>query len=152
VSGQELPKRSLFKLIGDLPGYLVDLLRSELERLKAELVGKLKEIGIGVGLIAAGALLAFFAFGVLLAAAVLGIATALPAWLAALIVGVGLLLITAILVLIGVSLLKRGTPPVPTETIESVKQDVNAIKGIGHHGAANPAPGHQGTTNHGKRD
>jgi len=131
MSERELPKRSLFKLIGDLPGYLVDLLRSELERLKQELVDKAKHLGIGVGLIAAGALLAFFAFGVLLAAAVLGIATALPAWLAALIVGVALLIITAILVLIGVNQLKRGVPPVPEETIASVKEDVNAIKGIG---------------------
>jgi len=68
---------------------------------------------------------------VLLAAAVLGIATALPAWLAALIVAGALLLITAILVLIGVNQLKRGVPPVPEETIASVKEDVNAIKGIG---------------------
>jgi hypothetical protein len=34
-------------------------------------------------------------------------------------------------VLIGVKQLKEGTPPVPTETIASVKEDVNAIKGIG---------------------
>jgi hypothetical protein len=131
MSERELPKRSLFKLIGDLPGYLVDLLRSELERLKEELIAKAKHLGVGVGLIAAGAFLAFFAFAVLIAAAVLGIATALPAWLAALIVGVGLLIITAILVLIGVNQLKRGVPPVPEETIASVKEDVNAIKGIG---------------------
>lgn len=131
MSEKDLPKRSLFKLIGDLPGYLVDLLRSELELLKAELVEKLKHAGIGIGLVAGGAFFAFFAFAVLLAAAVLGIATALPAWLAALIVGGALVLITAILVLIGVNQLKRGTPPVPTETIASVKKDVNAIKGIG---------------------
>jgi hypothetical protein len=131
MSERDLPKRSLFKLIGDLPGYLVDLLRSELERLKEELVAKAKHLGVGVGLIAGGAFFAFFAFAVLLAAAVLGIATALPAWLAALIVGVALLIITAILVLIGVNQLKRGVPPVPEETIASVKEDVNAIKGIG---------------------
>jgi len=131
MSERELPKRSLFKLIGDLPGYLVALLRSELDRLKQELVDKAKHLGVGVGLIAAGAFFAFFAFGVLLAAAVLGIATALPAWLAALIVAGALLLITAILVLIGVNQLKRGVPPVPEETIASVKEDVNAIKGIG---------------------
>jgi len=131
MSGQELPKKSVFKLIADLPGYLVDLLRSELELLKAELISKIKHAGIGVGLLAAGAFFAFFAFAVLLAAAVLGIATALPGWLAALIVGGALLVITAILVLVGVNQLKRGTPPVPTETIESVKKDVNAIKGIG---------------------
>jgi hypothetical protein len=131
MSERDLPKRSLFKLIGDLPGYLVDLLRSELERLKEELVAKAKHLGVGVGLIAGGAFFAFFAFAVLLAAAVLGIATALPAWLAALIVGVALLIITAVLVLIGVNQLKRGVPPVPEETIASVKEDVNAIKGIG---------------------
>jgi hypothetical protein len=131
MSERELPKRSLFKLIGDLPGYLVELLRSELERLKQELVEKAKHLGVGVGLIAAGAFFAFFAFGVLVTAAVLGIATALPAWLAALIVAFALLVITAVLVLIGVKQLKRGVPPVPEETIASVKEDVNAIKGIG---------------------
>jgi hypothetical protein len=46
-------------------------------------------------------------------------------------VGVALLIITAVLVLIGVNQLKRGVPPVPEETIASVKEDVNAIKGIG---------------------
>jgi len=131
VSGQETPRRSLFKLIADLPGYLVALLRSEVELLKTELLEKAKLAGVGIGLIAAGAFFGFFAFGVLLAAAVLGIATALPAWLAALIVGVVLLIITAILVFVGVKRLQRGSPPVPTETIDSVKKDVNAIKGFG---------------------
>ena len=131
MSEKDLPKRSLFKLIGDLPGYLVELLRSELELLKAELVEKAKHAGIGIGLVAGGAFFGFFTFAVLLTAAILGIATALPAWLAALIVGGALLIITAILVLIGVKQLKEGTPPVPTETIASVKEDVNAIKGIG---------------------
>jgi len=131
MSGQETPKKSVFKLIADLPGYLVDLLRSEIELLKTELISKVKHAGIGLGLVAGGAFFAFFAFAVLLAAAVMGIATALPGWLAALIVGGALLVITVVLVLVGVNQLKRGTPPVPTETIESVKKDVNAIKGIG---------------------
>jgi hypothetical protein len=131
MSGQETPKKSVFKLIADLPGYLVDLLRSEIELLKSELISKVKHAGIGIGLVAGGAFFAFFAFAVLLAAAVMGIATALPGWLAALIVGGALLVITVVLVLVGVNQLKRGTPPVPTETIESVKKDVNAIKGIG---------------------
>jgi predicted phage tail protein len=130
MSGQETPKKSVFKLIADLPGYLVDLLRSEIELLKTELISKVKHAGIGIGLVAGGAFFAFFAFAVLLAAAVMGIATALPGWLAALIVGGALLVITVVLVLVGVNQLKRGTPPVPTETIESVKKDVNAIKGI----------------------
>ena len=131
MSERELPKRSLFKLIGDLPGYLVELLRSELERLKQELISKAKHLGVGVGLILVGAFLAFFAFAVLIAAAVLGIATALPAWLAALIVGGALLLLAAILALIGVSSVKKGLPPVPEEAITSIKKDINTVKGLG---------------------
>ena len=74
---------------------------------------------------------AFFAVAVLVAAAVLGIAEALPAWLAALIVAVALLVITGILAGIGVAQLKRGVPPTPTRTILSVKKDVDAVRGIG---------------------
>jgi hypothetical protein len=132
MSVQDEPnKRSLFKLIADLPGYLTDLVRSEIELLKAELIEKVKHFGIGAGLVAGGAVIALFAFGILLLAAVWGISEALPLWLSALIVGVFLLIVTAVLVLIGVKQLKEGAPPVPTETIASVKKDVNAIKGIG---------------------
>jgi len=124
-------KRSIFRLIGDLPGYIIDLVKSELESLKNEVVGKLKAAGIGIGLLVVASAFLFFALGVFVAAAILGIATALPAWVAALIVGGALVLIAAILVLVGVTLLKKGTPPTPTSTIESVKKDVSAFKGTG---------------------
>lgn len=124
-------KRSLFALIGDLPHLLVDLIRGEIDSLKQEMIDKIKHAGIGIGLFAAAGVFAFFLLGVLVAAAVLGIATILPGWLAALIVAGGLLLITLILVLVGVANVKRAVPPAPTETIESVKKDINAIKGIG---------------------
>jgi len=125
------PKRSLFKLIADLPTLLVDLLRGELESLKQEIVGKIKHAGIGIGLLVAAAVFAFFAVLVLIAAAVLGLATVLPAWASALIIGGVILLIGVVLALIGVGNLKKGVPPAPTETIKSLKKDVRAIKGIG---------------------
>jgi hypothetical protein len=127
-------KRSLFALIADLPRLLGDLVREEIEQLKAEMLAKVKHAGVGIGLFAAAGFFAFFAIAVLIATAILGIAVALPAWLAALIVGVALLIIAAILVGIGVTQVKRGIPPAPTETIESVKKDVMAIKGIGKRG------------------
>jgi hypothetical protein len=123
-------KRSLFTLIGDVPGLITQLIRDEIEQLKQELLGKLKHAGIGVGLLAAAGAFLFFAIGVLVAAGILGLATVLPAWASALIVGGGLLIITVILVLIGVGNLRKGSPT-PTQTIGSVKRDVNAIKGIG---------------------
>lgn len=129
TAGPTPPKRSLFKLIADLPTLVVDLFRAEIESLKQELIEKLKYAGIGAGLLAGAAMFLFFAVLVLLAAAVLGLATVLPAWAAALIVGGGIMLIAAILLLAGVGSLKKGVPPTPTTTIESVKRDVSVIKG-----------------------
>lgn len=125
-------RRPLLKLIGDLPRLLIAQAKNEFEQLKQEMVEKLKHAGIGIGLLAGAAFLGFFLFAVLLAAAVLGFATIVPGWLAALIVAGILLVIMAILALVGIRQLKRGVPPAPTETIKSVKKDVNAIKGIGN--------------------
>jgi len=124
-------KRSLFRLIGDLPGLVGDLIRAEIESIKKEIVSKLASLGIGIGLLVVAVLFLFFMLATLIAAAVLGIATALPAWLAALIVAAGLLVLAAIVGLIGVGQLKRGVPPAPTESIKSIKKDVNVIKGTG---------------------
>ena len=121
-------KRSLISLITSLPSLLVELVKSELEQLKAELLHKLKHAGIGIGFLAAAAVFAFFAAGVFTAAAILGLAVVVPGWLAALIVGVLLLIIVAVFVLLGINQLKKGDPE-PTETIASVKRDVRVIKG-----------------------
>jgi ABC-type transport system involved in multi-copper enzyme maturation permease subunit len=131
---RETSKRSLLGLVADLPGNLIDLIKSELEQLKLEILGKVKHAGIGVGLLVGASAFAFFAIAVLIAAAVLGISAALPGWAAALIVGGALLLITGILALLGITQLKRGVPPTPTDTIESVKKDVETVRGIGSNG------------------
>ncbi|MFT4122670.1 MAG: phage holin family protein [Microbacteriaceae bacterium] len=122
-------RRGLFRLIAELPRLVTDLVRAELESLKNEIVGKLKALGVGAGLLAAAALVLLYALAALIAAAVLGIAVALPAWAAALIVGGALLVIAVVLVLAGVASLRRGIPPAPTDTIASVKEDVATIRG-----------------------
>lgn len=124
-------RRSLFSLVADIPRLFTDLVRSEIESLKREVTGKLAAAGVGLGLLGAAAAFALFALAVLVAAAVLGLAVVLPAWAAALIVAGVLLVIGAVLVLVGVGALKRSLPPTPDKTIESIKQDVRVIKGIG---------------------
>lgn len=124
------PKRSLFSLIGDLPGLLMDLVRGEIEQLKRELIAKAAQAGVGIGLLVGAAAVLFFALGVFIAAAILGLALVLPAWAAALIVGGALVLIAAILVLIGIASLKSSSKG-PEESIDSIKKDVRVIKGIG---------------------
>lgn len=122
-------KRSLFTLIGDIPGLITALVRGEIESLKEELLGKLKLAGVGIGLIAAGLTFAFFALLLLLTAAVLGLATVLPGWASALIIGAIVLLVAATLALVGVASLKKGSPPTPTSTLKSIQKDVDTIKG-----------------------
>jgi len=123
--------KSLGQLVSDLPQLIVRLLKAELDHLKAEFAEKAKYAGVGMGLIAAAALLLFYALGTLIAAAILGIAVALPAWAAALIVFGGLVVIGVILALIGIRSFKKMDGVAPTQTIESIKEDADALKGLG---------------------
>jgi hypothetical protein len=123
-------RRSVFQLIGELPGLISTLIRDEIEQIKREAITRLKSAGIGIGLFAGAAVFLYFAAFPLLGAAVAGLATALPVWLSALIVGVVLLLIAVVLALIGLSRVRKGVPPVPKEAVDSVKDDVKAFKGV----------------------
>lgn len=133
VTGEADRKKSVFQLIGELPGLISALIRDEIEQIKREAITRMKTAGIGIGLFVGAAVFGYFALWVLIATAILGIATALPPWLSALIVGVVLLLIAVVLALIGLSRVKKGVPPVPPEAVESVKDDVKAFKGVGHY-------------------
>jgi hypothetical protein len=121
------PKRSLFKLLSDVPGLIVDLFRQEIENLKQELVDKVKHAGVGVGLLAGAGVVALFLLGTLILAGIYGLATVLPMWASALIVAAALLLIVLILVLVGMRQLKASGKPI--ETIDSIKTDVQVIRG-----------------------
>ena len=120
-------------MITALPRLLIELLKAELAHLRAEFAEKAKYAGIGIGLFVGAAAFLFFALGVLVAAAILGLAVVLPGWAAALIVFGALLIIAAVLVLIGISSLKRMNGVAPTETIASVKSDIDAVKGLGRY-------------------
>jgi len=127
-------KRSLVELVTELPELVSDLVHAEIDLLKTELIGKLKALGIGAGLILCAVIVLLFMIGTLLTAAIMGLATVMPAWLAALIVSVVLLIVAVILGLIGWRRMKAGIPPIPSEGIESLQKDVRAIRGLGKRG------------------
>ena len=128
------PKRSLISLVADIPALIQELFHREVELLKTEVIAKLKALGIGAGLIAIAAVILLFMVGTLLTAAILGLSAVMPGWLAALLVSAFLLIVAGILALIGYRVLKRGVPPVPTESIDSLQRDYRAIRGIGKRG------------------
>jgi hypothetical protein len=126
-------KRSVFALLAELPGQIRALIQAEIYALKAELAQKAKNVGIGIGLIAAAVSLIFFATLVLVALAVIALALVVPLWLAALIVALALLLIAGILIAIGVNRIKAGTASKSSGVTESIREDVDALKGVGRY-------------------
>lgn len=132
--GPKPRKRSLFELVGSLPEQVKELVQREIALVKAEIVGKLKAIGTGAGLLLGAVVTFLFFIGVLLTLAIIGLSAVLPPWAAALIVAGVLLIIAVILGLVGYRVLMRGIPPVPEESIASIKKDILAIKGEGRRG------------------
>jgi hypothetical protein len=108
------------------------LVRDELALARAEMTEKGKRAGIGAGLLGAGGVIALYGVAALLAALILGLATGMPAWLAAAIVGVLLLAAAAIMTLVGRSRVQQALPPVPQEAAASVKADIDELKERAH--------------------
>jgi tetrahydromethanopterin S-methyltransferase subunit C len=66
--------------------------------------------------------------GALTATAIIALATAMDTWLAALIVTIVVGVLGTIVLFLGVKVLRRGVPPVPDQTVESVKEDIAWVK------------------------
>jgi Putative Actinobacterial Holin-X, holin superfamily III len=62
----------------------------------------------------------------------IGLASVLPAWAAALIVGGALLVVAGVAALMGKSQVSKAAPPVPEQTVQSVKADVEEVKERAH--------------------
>lgn len=90
-----------------------------------------RHAGVGAGLLSVAGVLLLFGSLTLVAAAVAALALVLPMWAAALIVGVALLAVAALVALISRDQVERVTPPAP-QTVASVKQDIDEVKGAAH--------------------
>jgi Putative Actinobacterial Holin-X, holin superfamily III len=112
-------QESLSELLQQLTDQTTHLAHKEIELATAEMAVKGKRIGIGAGAFSFAGLLALLALWTLTAAAVLGLATGMEGWLAALIVAVVYLLIAGVMALVGRSKVQAGTPPVPQQTVRA---------------------------------
>jgi membrane protein len=121
-------ERSIAELARTLSEQTTELARKEVELAKAEMALKAKRLGLGAGAFGAAGFVGIFALGALTATLILAIATAIDAWLAALIVTALYGAIAGALALVGRRRVEAGTPPVPEEAIESTKQDVEHAK------------------------
>jgi membrane protein len=116
------------ELVSRLSQQISTLLRDELRLAQAELQVKTKKGGIGVGLFGIAVVIAVFAIGSFIAAAILGLANTVDGWLAATIVGAGLLVLAGLVALTGKREVTAAVPPVPQEAISGVHKDIAAMR------------------------
>jgi uncharacterized membrane protein YqjE len=126
--GDDLRDQSLGELLKQLSEQTTRLVHQELELAKAELQQKGKQAGMGAGMFGAAGAIGLGALGALTACFILALNAVMPAWLAALIVAVVYGIIAFVLVKQGQARMKRAAPPVPEQTIETVKEDVEWAK------------------------
>jgi MFS family permease len=119
---------SLGELLSRVPAQTSQLVRDEIRLAQAELTQKGKRAGIGAGLFGGAGVFGFYGVGALVAAAILGLATTVDGWVAALIVAAALFVIAGIAALIGKANVSKATPPVPQEAVAGLKTDLDTLK------------------------
>jgi uncharacterized membrane protein YqjE len=125
----ELREQSTGDLVKQLTQQVSTLVRQEVELAKVEMADKGKKAGIGIGMFGGAGVAALLGLGALTAFLILVLDLAMPAWAAALIVGVIWAAVAGVLALQGREKVKEVGTPVPEETAESVKEDVEWLKG-----------------------
>ena len=125
---EELKDRPIGELLKQLSQETAALVRQEIELAKAEVTQKGKAAGVAAGLFGGAGAIGLGAFGAFTAFLVLLLALALPAWASALIVTVVYGAIAAVLALRGKRKMQEASPPVPQQTVETVKEDIEWAK------------------------
>ncbi len=128
VNGGDLREHGTGDLVKQLADQTSTLVRQEIELAKAELSAKGKVAGEGAGMFGGAAVVALLALGTLTALVLALLDKAMDFALAALIVTLVYAAIATVLALGGRTRLKRGMPPAPEQTIETVKEDVQWAK------------------------
>jgi uncharacterized membrane protein YqjE len=124
----DLRDRPIGELLKQLSQETTTLVRQELELAKAEMAEKGKRAGVGAGMFGGAGVSALLGLAGVTTAAIAALDTAMPLWLAALIVALVWLAVAGALALTGKSKVQQATPPVPEQTQESVKEDIEWAK------------------------
>lgn len=128
----DLRDQSIGELFKRLTSDMTLLVREEFELFRAEMTEKLKHAGAqagqGAGMLSAAAVCGFFALAGLSTTVILLLAQVMPAWVAALIVTIVYGLVAAVMAIAGKRKLDDLEAPVPSQTIQTVKEDVEWAK------------------------
>ena len=110
----EQDPRSITAVMHGIVGNVEDLVQAQLKLAKAELIQVLHQTGRDARLLGVGVALGQLAVGFVLLAGISLLATIVPLWAAALIVGGAVGLVAIALILSGAARLRHITPPATT--------------------------------------
>lgn len=127
-NGNDLRDRPTTELLRELSDQTTTLVRQEIELAKAELTAKGKKAGAGAGMFGGAGIAGLFALAALTTAIIAALDTAMPLWLAALIVAVVYGAIAGVLAMRGKKEIDQATPVTPEQAIDSTKEDVQWAK------------------------
>ena len=124
----DLRERPIGEVAKSLTSDLSLLLRQEIDLAKAEMAEKGRTAAPGLGMFGGAGIVALCAAGALTAFLILVLSTFLPDWAAALVVGAVLATVAYVLVQQGKERVADAGAPVPEQTIETMKEDVEWAK------------------------
>ena len=128
---QSTDDASMPQLFSQLSEQTSRLVRDELRSAQKEFQESARHAGLGAGLISVAGLLAVLGLATVIAAAVAGLSLLLPVWAAAAIVAVVIFGCAGVAALVSRSQVQKVPPPA-TESVDSVKHDLEEIKEARH--------------------
>jgi len=117
------PQETIGEAFGNLLTDVGDLVRSEIQLARSEIAGDAAVIGRASGYLIAGGAIAYLGLAFVFVAAIFALELLVAPWLAALIVGVVVLVVGAVLALVGYRRIK-ALNPLPERTMETLREDV----------------------------
>ncbi|HUR99297.1 MAG TPA: phage holin family protein [Pyrinomonadaceae bacterium] len=120
-------ERSLGDLFSELAAETGTLVRQEVALAQAEITTKATKVGKNVGFLAVGGAVAYAAMLAILAGVIIGLSHFMPAWIAAILVGLVVGAVAFFMISSSLAELKN-TNLKPEETVDSIKEDAQWLK------------------------
>ncbi len=119
--------RSLGELFSELASETGTLIRQEVSLAQAEMTQKATRVGKSVGSLAIGGAIGYAGMLAIMAGIIMGLSYFIPGWLAAILVG-GIVAVVSYVLINSALTTLRNTDVKPTETVESIKEDAQWLK------------------------
>jgi uncharacterized membrane protein YqjE len=127
-AGSDLRDAPIADVARSVASHAQTLASQEVRLAKAEMTEKAKDVGIGAGLAGGAGYVAYLASIALMLTLIFALAEVMPTAVAALIVTVLLAAIAAVLAMRAKQRIQDAGPPIPEQTMQSVKQTIDTVK------------------------